>query len=179
MGTDRVKSGPIDTRTLSIFIVSIVPSFAALLLSISRPGRFIEAFYSLSLGVAMAKAAATSLFQNLRRFIKKPWEITGVCSDPEYMGPLRKVAEYRVRCPATPEQQAIIPTSNPETVYDIKYYSRDQRRNRPPIRRTILKKADVEMMMKEKTFDVTDFPPVFLTGAVEEDINAVGGGYQK
>lgn len=126
-----------------------------------------------------ASAAATSLFQNLRRFIKKPWEITGVCSDPEYVEPMRMALEYRVRCPATPGQQAIIPTSNPETVYDIKYYSRDQRRNRPPIRRTILKKADVEKMTKEKTFDVTDFPPVYLTGAVEEDINAVGGGYQK
>lgn len=82
-------------------------------------------------------------------------------------------------CPATPNQKACVPTSNPETVYDIKYFTRDQRRNRPPIRRTILKKADVEKMMKEKTFDVSDFPSVYLTATVEEDYNARGGGYQK
>ncbi|KAJ4713213.1 Furry, partial [Melia azedarach] len=125
-----------------------------------------------------ASTAATSLFQSLRRFIKKPWEITGVCSDPEYVEALPSALEYRVRCPATPKENPIVPTSNPETVYDIKYFSRDQRRNRPPIRRTILKKADVEKMMKEKTFDVNDFPPVYLTAKVEEDYNAIGGGYQ-
>ncbi|KHG12947.1 hypothetical protein F383_07366 [Gossypium arboreum] len=29
-------------------------------------------------------------------------------------------------------------------------------------------------MMKEKTFDVNDFPKVYLTAKVEEDENAVG-----
>ncbi|KAM7506843.1 hypothetical protein LguiA_017296 [Lonicera macranthoides] len=124
-------------------------------------------------------AAAKSVIQTLRRYIKKPWEITGPCADPEYKLAVPLATEYRPFCPATEPVKAIIPTSNPETVYDIKYYSRDQRRNRPPIRRTILKKADVEKMMKEKTFDVTDFPPVYLTAKVEEDYNACGGGYQK
>ncbi|KAG8652373.1 uncharacterized protein LOC110618303 [Manihot esculenta] len=124
-------------------------------------------------------AATSSLFQTLKRFIKKPWEITGPCADPEYRSAVPGALEYRVHCPATPKIKAIVPTSNPETVYDIKYYTRDQRRNRPPIKRTILKKADVEKMMKEKTFDVTDFPPVYLTAKVEEDYNARGGGYQK
>jgi len=32
--------------------------------------------------------------------------------------------------------------------------------------------------MKEQTFAVSDFPPVYLNSAVEEDINARGGGYQ-
>lgn len=124
-------------------------------------------------------AAAKSVIQTLRRYIKKPWEITGPCADPEYKLAVPLATEYRPFCPATEPVKAIIPTSNPETVYDIKYYSRDQRRNRPPIRRTILKKADVEKMMKQKTFDVTDFPPVYLTAKVEEDYNACGGGYQK
>ncbi|XP_028763571.1 uncharacterized protein LOC114721854 [Neltuma alba] len=127
----------------------------------------------------MSKSASTSLFQNLKRFFKKPWEITGPCADPEYKSALPGALEYRVFCPATAREKAIVPTSNPETVYDIKYYTRDQRRNRPPIRRTILKKADVEKMMKETTFDVSDFPPVYVTSRVEEDINARGGGYQK
>uniref|UniRef100_A0A2P2NHH7 Uncharacterized protein MANES_06G083500 n=1 Tax=Rhizophora mucronata TaxID=61149 RepID=A0A2P2NHH7_RHIMU len=128
----------------------------------------------------MAKPATTSgLFQTLKRFIKLPWEITGPCADPEYRSSLPSALEYRVHSPATPKFKPIVPTSNPETVYDIKYYTRDQRRNRPPIKRTILKKADVEKMMKEKTFEVSDFPSVYLTAKVEEDYNARGGGYQK
>ncbi|KAK7265872.1 hypothetical protein RJT34_33497 [Clitoria ternatea] len=126
----------------------------------------------------MAKATSNSLMQTLKRFIKKPWEITGPCADPEYRNAVPLALEYRVLCPATIKEKAIVPTSLPETVYDIKYYSRDQRRNRPPIRRTILKKPDVEKLMKEKTFTPADFPPVFLTSTVEEDYNARGGGYQ-
>jgi len=126
----------------------------------------------------MAKSASNSLVQNLKRFIKKPWEITGPCADPEYRSALPLATEYRLQCPATTKEKPIIPTSLPETVYDIKYFSRDQRRNRPPIRRTVLKKADVEKLAKEKTFTLADFPPVYLNSAVEEDINAIGGGYQ-
>ncbi|KAK9116005.1 hypothetical protein Sjap_014952 [Stephania japonica] len=129
---------------------------------------------------ASSKApAAQSLFQSLRRFLKKPWEITGPCADPEYKPAVPGALEYRIFCPATVNQKAIVPTSNPETVFDIKYYTRDQRRNRPPRRVTVLKKSDVERIMKEKTFDVSDFPPVYLTATVEEDYNARGGGYQK
>ncbi|WOG93244.1 hypothetical protein DCAR_0312525 [Daucus carota subsp. sativus] len=123
-------------------------------------------------------SAAKSLVQTLRKYIKKPWEITGPCASPEYKLAVPLATEYRLHCPASFPQQAIVPTSDPETVYDIKYFSRDQRRNRPPIRRTVLKKADVEKMMKEKTgFDVSEFPPVYLTKIVEEDYNARGGGY--
>lgn len=126
----------------------------------------------------MAKSAS-SLVQTLKRYLKKPWEITGPCADPEYRSAVPGALEYRLECPATTKLKAIVPTSNPETVYDIKYYTRDQRRNRPPIRRTVLKKADVEKLMKEKTFDDSDFPRVYLTAHVEEDENARGGGYQK
>ncbi|XP_073139814.1 uncharacterized protein [Henckelia pumila] len=121
-----------------------------------------------------------SLIRTLRRYVKKPWEITGPAADPEYLSAVPKATEYRLYCPATIPSEAIVPTSLPETVYDIKYFSRDQRRNRPPIKRTILKKADVETMMKEKIFDPTsDFPQPYLTAKVVEDENAIGGGYQK
>ncbi|CAL1381303.1 unnamed protein product [Linum trigynum] len=126
-----------------------------------------------------ASAAGATLLQTLRRYIKKPWEITGPCADPEYKHAIPKATEYRLECPATTKLKAIVPTSEPETVFDIKYHTRDQRRNRPPIKRTVLKKADVVKMMKEQTFGVADFPPVYLTGAMEEDINTRGGGYQK
>lgn len=83
-------------------------------------------------------------------------------------------------CPATVPQNAIVPTANPDTVFDIKYFPRDQRRNRPPIRRTVLKKADVKMMMQEKpSFQPSDFPIPYLTATIEEDMNTHGGGYQK
>ncbi|KAF7134630.1 hypothetical protein RHSIM_Rhsim08G0075200 [Rhododendron simsii] len=121
-------------------------------------------------------SAAKSLLQTLRRYIKKPWEITGPVAGPEYMDAVPKATEYRVFCPATVPQKAIIPNSDPETVFDIKYFSRDQRRNRPPIGRTVLKKADVVKMMRETSFDVNDFPRVYLTDKVEEDMNAIGGG---
>nr|VDC85612.1 unnamed protein product [Brassica oleracea] len=126
----------------------------------------------------MAKSVATatsSLVQTIRRYVKKPWEITGPCAHPEYLESVPKATEYRIRCPATIDQEAIVPTSDPETVYNIVYHGRDQRRNRPSIRRYLLKKEDVvEMMMGEET----DFPRVYLTTAVEEDENARGGGYE-
>ncbi|KAF8365171.1 hypothetical protein HHK36_024450 [Tetracentron sinense] len=128
------------------------------------------------MAASAASSATKSLIQSLKRFFKKPWEITGPCADPEYKNAVPGALEYRVFCPATVKAKACIPNSDPETVYDIKYYSRDQRRNRPPIRRTILKKADVEKIMKEKSFDVSDFPKVYLTAKVEEDYNARGGG---
>ncbi|KAF7130042.1 hypothetical protein RHSIM_Rhsim10G0048300 [Rhododendron simsii] len=101
-------------------------------------------------------SAAKSIIQTLRRYIKKPWGITGLCADPEYKPALPKATEYR-----------------------IEYYSRDRRRSRPPVRRMVLRKADVERMMREKSFDADDFPRPYLTAKVEEDDNAVGGGYQK
>ncbi|KAL3526597.1 hypothetical protein ACH5RR_011253 [Cinchona calisaya] len=124
-------------------------------------------------------SGAKSFLQSLRRYIKKPWEITGPCVSPEYRNAVPKATEYRVFCPGTVPVKAIIPTSDPETVYDIKYFSRDQRRNRPPIKRTILKKADVEKMMKETSFDVNSFPRPYLATTIVEDDNAIGGGYQK
>ncbi|MCD9558602.1 hypothetical protein HAX54_016047 [Datura stramonium] len=124
-------------------------------------------------------SSGKSVIQTLKRFMKKPWEFTGPQTSPEYLSSVPKATEYRLFCPATAQAQAIVPTSNPETVFDIKYYSRDQRRNRPPIRRTFLNKADVEKMRMEYKFDVNDFPKPYLTAKVVEDENAIGGGYQK
>uniref|UniRef100_A0A0D9V605 Uncharacterized protein n=1 Tax=Leersia perrieri TaxID=77586 RepID=A0A0D9V605_9ORYZ len=132
---------------------------------------------------ASASGAGKSLFQTFRGFFKKPWEITGPCASPEYRSALPGALEYRQRCPATltEDTRAVVPTSDPETVYDIKYYTRDGRRNRPPVRRTLLRKPDLERYMAAKQFDPTkDFPDPYLKfSAVEEDYDAVGGGYQK
>ncbi|KAH0771521.1 hypothetical protein KY290_015502 [Solanum tuberosum] len=40
-------------------------------------------------------------------------------------------------------------------------------------------KLIVEKMRMEYKFDVNDFPKPYLTAKVEEDENAIGGGYQK
>ncbi|XP_074573173.1 uncharacterized protein LOC141829561 [Curcuma longa] len=120
-----------------------------------------------------------SALQSMRKYIKKPWEITGPCADPEYRSALPMATEYRPFSPATPPVKVCIPTSEPETVFDIKYYTRDRRRNRPPVRRTVLRKADVERIMAAKTFGADDFPKVYLNKVVEEDQNTHGGGYQK
>ncbi|KAL4184560.1 hypothetical protein AMTRI_Chr10g226160 [Amborella trichopoda] len=125
------------------------------------------------------KTLIQSAVQTLKRFVKKPWEITGPCADPEYKNAIPSPLEYRRFCPATPPIKPCIPTSEPETVFDIKYYTRDQRRNRLPVKRTVLKKVDVEAMMREKKFDLSDFPPVYVTEKVQEDGNLRGGGYQK
>ncbi|CAI9261027.1 unnamed protein product [Lactuca saligna] len=98
-------------------------------------------------------SAGKSFLQSIRRYIKKPWEITGPCADPEYKSALPLAADYRPFCPATEPAKAIVPTSDPETVFDIKYFSRDQRRNRPPIRRTVLKKDDI---LKKTTMRVVE-----------------------
>ncbi|KAJ8506754.1 hypothetical protein OPV22_007640 [Ensete ventricosum] len=124
-------------------------------------------------------SAVKSLVQSLKRYMKKPWEITGPCSDPEYRSAVPMATEYRRFCPATAPAKACIPTSEPETVFDIKYYTRDRRRSRPPVRRTVIRKADVERIMAAKTFGPDDFPKVYLTERVEEDYDARGGGYQK
>ncbi|XP_058070473.1 uncharacterized protein LOC131219384 [Magnolia sinica] len=126
-----------------------------------------------------AASSAKSFFQSLKRYFKKPWEITGPCADPEYRNAVPRALEYRRFCPATQPGVASIPSSDPETVFDIKYYTRDRRRDRPPVRRTILTKAHVEKMMKEKKFDASDFPRVYLSDVVVEDGSTIGGGYQK
>lgn len=133
----------------------------------------------LALSPPMAKKPASAIFDTLKRYIKKPWEFTGPQSHPEFRHAILPATQYRVESPASTKVQPWVPTSNPETVFDIKYYTRDQRRNRPPIRRTVLKKADVEKLMKETTFDVKDLPRPYLAVAVEEDLDTHGGGYQK
>ena len=128
-----------------------------------------------------AAGAGKSLIQTFRKFFKKPWEITGPCSSPEYRSAVPGALEYRQTCPATLREdspRAIIPTSDPETVFDIKYYPRDCRRNRPPVRRTLLRKPDLERYMAAKQFDpAKDFPVPYVNSAVE--YSEVGGGYTK
>ncbi|KAH0697582.1 hypothetical protein KY289_015064 [Solanum tuberosum] len=76
------------------------------------------------------------------------------------------------------EAMGVHRTSNKPRVFRLCTQG-NRRRNRPPIKRTFLTKADVEKMRMEYKFDVNDFPKPYLTAKVEEDENAIGGGYQK
>ncbi|KAL4644090.1 hypothetical protein ACB092_02G138600 [Castanea dentata] len=108
----------------------------------------------------MAKKPASSIFDNLKRYIKKPWEFTGPQSHLEFRHAILPATQYHVESPASTK---------------VKPW----RRNRPSICWTVLKKADVEKMMKETTFDVKDIPRPFLAVVMEEDLDTHGGGYQK
>lgn len=128
-------------------------------------------------------ALIKSMLQGLRRFMKKPWEITGPCASPEYRSALPDALEFRVKCPGTlrhDRNMAVVPSSDPGAVYDIQYYTRDPRHDRPPVRRRVLRKPDLERYMAAKQFDpAKDFPVPYVKTVVEEDDNTVGGGYQK
>lgn len=59
---------------------------------------------------------------------KAPWELTGVASSAEYRDYLHKATEYRIHAPGSQPVRPMIPQAREELVYDIKYYSRDTRR---------------------------------------------------
>ncbi|KAL0036150.1 hypothetical protein WJX79_006007 [Trebouxia sp. C0005] len=59
---------------------------------------------------------------------KAPWEATGVASSAEFRDYLPKAGEYRVHAPGSQPVRPMIPQAREELVYDIKYYSRDTRR---------------------------------------------------
>ncbi|CAL9090337.1 unnamed protein product, partial [Musa textilis] len=64
-------------------------------------------------------SAGKALSQSFKRFFKMPWEITGPCSSPEYRSSLPEATEYRRFCPATAPAKVCVPTTEPETVFDI------------------------------------------------------------
>eukprot|EP01018_Ginkgo_biloba_P035688 Gb_35689 [translate_table: standard] len=112
-------------------------------------------------------------------WIKKPWEITGPCADPEYLDSVPNALSYRPFSPATPAIRVYIPQAQPERVFDIKYFPRDTRRNFRDRKSYVLTKAELEAEQKDKTFDVKDFPPCYVirTQIVDLD-NLPGNGYQ-
>mmetsp|Transcript_9610 Transcript_9610/g.34079 ORF Transcript_9610/g.34079 Transcript_9610/m.34079 type:complete len:108 (+) Transcript_9610:225-548(+) len=55
-------------------------------------------------------------------------QITGAASSPENVTALPAASAYRVRAPATPGETAYVPSSSPQYIYDIKYYTRDTKR---------------------------------------------------
>jgi len=78
----------------------------------------------------MAQKALAAVKNVIAKFpkIKAPWEATGVASGAEYRDYLPLPTQYRIHSPGSQPIKPMVPAANPETVYDIKYYSRDTRR---------------------------------------------------
>lgn len=79
-------------------------------------------------------AAAEGVLQKVGALLsrlgaKKPWEITGIASTPDYLEYLPPATEYRRFAPGSQPVKAIIPHDVPQHVFDIKYFVRDYRRN--------------------------------------------------
>ncbi|PIN16532.1 hypothetical protein CDL12_10813 [Handroanthus impetiginosus] len=108
-------------------------------------------------------SVAESLIQTLCCYTKKPWEITRPAFSPEYCLAIPKAMDHHAH------------VSLPKSVFDIKYLAQDQFCNRHPIKCAILKKVDLEKMMKENTFDLSDFLMLYLNTKVVENNNAVSG----
>ena len=63
-----------------------------------------------------------------------PWKITGPASDPEWQNVPVSAEDYRARAPASfPQENVKIPNSEPERVFNVRYYPRDARRAFEPV----------------------------------------------
>ncbi|GFR52300.1 hypothetical protein Agub_g14837 [Astrephomene gubernaculifera] len=69
--------------------------------------------------------------------IKEPWKMTGIRSIPEYEDYMPMGLEFRKFAPGTQPVKAVIPHDSPKLVYDIKYFTRDYRRNNKYTARTV------------------------------------------
>lgn len=118
--------------------------------------------------------------------LKMPWQITGVCADPDYKPAIYDVLDYRpnYRSPSAPVR-AYVPSAEPEHVFDIKYFPRDCRRNFKDRKRVVLSKSQLEearTQKEEKVFffeggDVFPTSYVMKTQILEDD-KLSGKGYE-
>jgi len=73
-----------------------------------------------------AVAAVSNLLSKVG--IKAPWKITGVASTAEFRDYLPLAGEFRAHAPANPPVRPVVPQAEPEHVFDIRYSTRDTRR---------------------------------------------------
>eukprot|EP00243_Klebsormidium_subtile_P004732 TRINITY_DN18889_c0_g1_i1.p1 TRINITY_DN18889_c0_g1~~TRINITY_DN18889_c0_g1_i1.p1 ORF type:complete len:153 (+),score=6.56 TRINITY_DN18889_c0_g1_i1:62-460(+) len=105
----------------------------------------------------MAAQKATSFLSNLTKSlrIKPPWKITGPAAGQEYLESVPDAGEYRKWGPGTAPKRVYIPHSEPDHVYNIKYYERDSRRQ--PRTRSIVQFDPKEMAAIEA--EKAELPP--------------------
>jgi hypothetical protein len=117
--------------------------------------------------------------------LKMPWQITGPCSDPEYENAVPNALDYRQFSPASAPVRVYVPSSEPEWVFDIKYFPRDYKRNFKDRKRVVLNKSQLEEARQEKKekeffFDGGNvFPSSYVIKTeIQEDDKLPGNGYE-
>lgn len=117
--------------------------------------------------------------------LKMPWQITGPCSDPEYENAVPNALDYRPFSPASAPVRVYIPTSEPENVFDIKYFPRDHKRNSKERKRVVLSKSQLEEARQQKEGNVfffeggNVFPSSYVMKTqILEDDKLPGNGYE-
>eukprot|EP00246_Nothoceros_aenigmaticus_P000049 TRINITY_DN1007_c0_g1_i1.p2 TRINITY_DN1007_c0_g1~~TRINITY_DN1007_c0_g1_i1.p2 ORF type:complete len:129 (-),score=24.14 TRINITY_DN1007_c0_g1_i1:82-468(-) len=128
----------------------------------------------------MANLAKTlvSRAQGLLKWLKAPWQITGPLSTNEYKEAMWDAADFRLHAPATPTVRASVPHADPERVLDIKYHTRDRRRQVFERKREELDPNGVPEGLQ------ADGPPArmveyFVMGKDAHVNDVPGDGYQK
>jgi hypothetical protein len=83
-----------------------------------------------------SKEGTTTTTNVISQTLKKvaPWKITGPASDPEWQNVPVSAEDYRARAPASfPQENVKIPNSEPDRVFNVRYYPRDARRAFEPV----------------------------------------------
>ena len=83
-----------------------------------------------------SKEGTTTTTNVISQTLKKvaPWKITGPASDPEWQNVPVSAEDYRARAPASfPHENVKIPNSEPDRVFNVRYYPRDARRAFEPV----------------------------------------------
>lgn len=91
--------------------------------------------------------------------IKAPWKYTGPASSPEYMSHLPKAVDYRRFGPASAPIRPAVPQAEEDKVYNIKYYTRDSRRDVYPGGPRKLERYAFEVRGKEEGAEAAEVPP--------------------
>ncbi|GLJ05167.1 hypothetical protein SUGI_0012540 [Cryptomeria japonica] len=113
------------------------------------------------------------------KWAKKPWEITGPCSSPEYVEGLPNALEYRPFAPATAPVLPRIPNSEEDRVFNITYFTRDTRRMPHDRHKYVLTKQELEGGNKDLVFKFAELGSNPICPHVVDPDNEPGGGYQK
>ncbi|EFJ08287.1 hypothetical protein SELMODRAFT_131954 [Selaginella moellendorffii] len=131
-----------------------------------------------------AQEIGKTVWKMIRKVVKKPWEFTGPTSHPEYVEANQKATEYRRMSPATPDVTPIIPQTEPDRIFDIRYHTRETHRVAPPV------KLDYEydphnpehIQFVKKFIDEMPLPRAWVLGPKrgiwEEEKDRPDGGYQ-
>ena len=89
-----------------------------------------------------------------------PWKMTGPASDPEWQNVPVSAEDYRARAPASfPHENVKIPNSEPDRVFNVRYYRRDARRAFEPVLhgrekvKTMYKLSPTENVLGAKEWD--------------------------